>query len=449
MANHTRMEVDSFGSITLPATTLYGIHTYRAINNLSFSQKLLRFYPAYISALVEVKKTAALTNRDAQIIPKEFVEPILSACNDILKGTHHEYFQIDLLHGGGGFATNMNINEVISNLANLKLGGEIGRYSPIHPIDHVNASQSTSDVCHTASRIALIRMFHPLQRDIEKTIHTLHAKAVEFAEVTTVARTCLQDAMQVKLGETFSGYEAMLTRRLCSLIEAVNKLYDINLGGTVIGSGVGAPKRYRELVVANLREVTQMPLQHRQNLFDAAQNIDDIAEVSSQLRLMAACLMKLAKDLRLLSSGPEAGLGEILLPAVQAGSSFFPGKVNPVIPETLIQCCFQIIGIDEIVQETLKHGELNLNVFEGAAITNLFDGLNMLQRALCTFRENGLKELRANHQRCEEFANSFVPKLVSLKEKYGYSAVATLMKEKGREEIRRCFQGGDYIDKID
>jgi aspartate ammonia-lyase len=442
-----RMEEDSFGSMALPVDALYGINTYRAIENLSFSDKILQGYPEYISALVVVKKAAAKANMEAMVLSEKIGNAIISACDELLAGGYHQHFLIDMLHGGGGIATNMNINEVISNLTNKKLGSAIGDYSPVHPIDHVNASQSTSDVCHTASRIALIKSFKPLQNEIEAVIGSLAEKIADFGEITTISRTCLQDAMRVKLGETFSGYEAMLKRRLDSVNEAVEKLHQINLGGTVIGSGIGAPKEYRDVVVQKLCEASNLRLYHRENLFDAAQNIDDIANVSTQLRLLASGLIKLAKDLRLLSSGPEAGFSEIVLPSVQAGSSFFPGKVNPVIPETLIQCCFQIIGIDQTVQAALEHGELNLNVFEGAAVTNSFDAMNMLEKALRTFRKNCLNGIKANLERCEELSNSYIPLVVELKEILGYSVTSSMIKEKGKEGIKKYFNGGVEIDK--
>ncbi|MDQ7862618.1 lyase family protein [Peribacillus frigoritolerans] len=246
----------------------------------------------------------------------------------------------------------------------------------------MNASQSTSDVCHTAIRMAIISSFQSLRQEINDLIEKVAYKASEFGDITTISRTCLQDAMRVRLGDKFSGYAAMLERRLKHMEKAVAQLHAINLGGTVIGSGVGASDSYRDVIVRKLSEASGLLLHHRENLFDAAQNMDDLADVSSELKQLASCLIKFAKDLRLLSSGPEAGFGEIVLPAVQAGSSFFPGKINPVIPETLIQCCFQVLGCDRVVQAALEHGELDLNVFEGAAGVNILDAMNMLSSML-------------------------------------------------------------------
>ncbi|WP_419954701.1 lyase family protein [Neobacillus niacini] len=437
-----REEEDQFGTIVISEEALYGIQTVRTLQNLSFSGRTLSQYPTYIESLALVKKAAALANQEAGVFDGQIGNAIIDACDSLIKGDHREQFPIDILHGGGGIGTNMNVNEVIANLANESLGHPIGSYTPVHPAEHVNASQSTSDVCHTAIRLAILKSFHPLFAALDQLVEVIKAKEGEFQDVTTIARTCLQDGMRVQLGKTFSGYCQVIKRRLLSLEEAVTKLHSINLGGTVIGSGVGAPKAYRNTVVSKLCEVSGFELSHRDNLYDAAQNIDDLARVSSEIRILASCLLKFAKDLRLLSSGPEAGFAEIQLPAVQAGSSFFPGKVNPVIPETLVQCCFQVIGCDHVVQTTLEHGELGLNVFEGAAGANILDAMVMLEKALTTFTEKCIKGTEANRERCEVLANSFIPVVVELKEKIGYTATARLVKEKGKEEIKNMIQNG-------
>jgi aspartate ammonia-lyase len=437
-----RKETDQFGTVEIPDQALYGIQTVRTIQNLSFSNRKLSEYPAYIESLATVKKAAALANQEAKVLDMQIGNAIIHSCDLLIKGNHHEQFAVDILHGGGGIGTNMNMNEVIANLANESLGNVRGRYSPIHPVEHVNASQSTSDVCHTAIRMAILKRFQSLHTVLEKLSTTLQVKADEFAEVPTIARTCLQDGLRTRLGDTFSGYFQVIKRRLASLEEAAKKIHAVNLGGTVIGSGAGASEAYRNNVLSKLCDVSGMELSHRENLYDAAQNIDDLAGFSAELRLLASCLLKLAKDLRLLSSGPEAGFGEIQLPAVQAGSSFFPGKVNPVIPETLIQCCFQVIGCDSVVQATLEHGELGLNVFEGAAGANILESMGMLENALITFTEQCINGIEANRERCEELANSFIPVVAELKEKIGYTAAARLVKDKSKEEIKTIFLNG-------
>lgn len=442
-----RIEADLIGNLEIPHDALYGINTMRTVNNLTFSGRTLNQYPSLINALVIVKKAAAKANLEAGLISEKISNAICLSCEQIIEGAYHDQFIVDVLHGGGGIGFNMNINEVICNLANEKLDSPRGTYSPIHPVDHVNASQSTSDVCHTAMRMAIIKSFQPLSNKLDSIIAELEKKAREFQPYTTITRTCLQDGVRAQMGEIFSGYVTVMMRRKQNLIHAVKQLYQINLGGTVIGSGVGAQKEYRNVVLEKLCQESNMNFSHRDNLFDAAQNMDDLAQVSSELRLLATCLIKIAKDFRLLSSGPEAGFAEIQLPSVQAGSSFFPGKINPIIPETMIQCCFQVLAFDRAVQAVLEHGELDLNVFECSAGINILDAINMLEKAIALFVENCVSGILVNQERCRELSNGFIPTIVELKEKLGYSTVSKLIKEKSKEEVKQLLHsGGDIND---
>ncbi|WP_051404995.1 lyase family protein [Bacillus cihuensis] len=426
----------------IPKDALYGIQTMRTVQNLSFSGQLLKNYPEYIVSLAMVKKAATLANQEAGILAPSIGTAILNACDQIIQGNYHDHFIVDIFHGGGGIGTNMNVNEVLANLANESLEGTLGVYTPVHPVEHVNASQSTSDVCHTSIRLAIVRCFERLDHMLTKMHATIEKKSQEFMSVTTISRTCLQDAMRIRLGDAFSGYASVLKRRHISLRESVMSLLTINLGATVIGNGVGASEKYKEVVIEKLRDVSNMDVSKRDNLFDAAQNIDDLAHMSKELSLLATSLIKVAKDLRLLSSGPEAGFSEITLPSVQAGSSFFPGKVNPVIPETMIQSCFQVLGCDRIVQAALEHGELDLNIFEGMAGANIMNGLYMLTNTSHSFTELCLKDIAPNEERCTELSNTFIPVIVELKEQMGYSAVSKLIKEQDRESIKNLLNNG-------
>ncbi|WP_257144047.1 lyase family protein [Bacillus sp. AFS002410] len=437
-----RKEVDSFGTVEISNQFLYGVQTVRAVQNLSFSGKTLSQYPKYIESLAIVKKAAAITNIETGAIDESIGSFILQACDELISGRHFDQFPVDILHGGGGIGTNMNINEVIANIANELNEGMRGTYSPIHPNDDVNASQSTSDVCHTAMRLAIMKEFEQLNLVLSEVQTTIEKMVDSFIEITTISRTCLQDAMRIQLGDFISGYAAMLSRRQQLLKQSVIELKKVNLGGTVIGTGTGASTMYQDLVIHNLSKVAGFQLQKRENLIDAAQNIDDLANVSNQLTLLATCLIKMGKDLRLLSSGPEAGFSEIILPSVMAGSSFFPGKVNPVIPETLIQSCFQVLGCDRVVQAALEHGELNLNIFEGVAGANIIDAIKMLEKALNLFNEKCLEGIKVNKEKCKEYANSLIPSVVELKEKHGYSFVSKLMKEKGKNSVKELLNGG-------
>ncbi|MFM1651330.1 lyase family protein [Brevibacillus sp. B_LB10_24] len=431
-----RTETDLIGPMAVADEALYGINTLRTVENMSFSGRKLADYPEYIRAMAQVKKAAAIANCQAGLLAELHCEVIGQVCDQLIAGDYQGQFVVDMFHGGGGIGSNMNINEVIANLVNERLGGMRGQYAPIHPTEQVNASQSTADVCHTAMRLAILDVSKSVEVQLERVINTFLRKAEAFRSIPTIARTCLQDGISISLGDSFSGYVAVLTRRLAGLRSSVSGLSSVNLGGTVVGSGTGASQTYREHVMPALCRVVGKELKLRPNLYDAAQNLDDLGEVAGQLALLAGCLIKIAKDLRLLSSGPEAGFAEISLPAVQAGSSFFPGKVNPVIPEMLIQCCFQVIGASRAVEAAIEHGELQLNIWEGMAGSNILDSLKMLAAALNLFHDKCLAGLVANEERCRELAASLIPAVVELKETYGYAQVSAWMKEMSHEEIK-------------
>ena len=401
----TRIERDSLGERAVPADALYGIQTLRAVENLGFSGRLLADYPDYIRALAMVKKAAARANRDARVIDGRRLDAIERACDALMSGEHRAHFPIDMLAGGGSIAVNMNVNEVIANLAGEHLGGARGTYQSVHPKAHVNASQSTADVCHTAIRMTALSRWRGLRRTLTRFVAAFRVKGEELRPVITISRTCLQDASRVSLGELFGAHAEAIARRTDELSRSVRALTQINLGGTAIGSGSGAPAIYRRTILKRLNELAGQKFTLRRNLYDAAQNMDDLAAVSAQIGMLAEVLIKIAQDLRLLASGPEGGFGEIILPAVQEGSSFFPGKINPVIPETMLQCCFQVLGCERAARLALERGELNLNIFEGAAAANIFDAIEMMDRSLALFAERCVRGIAANRKRCRELAS--------------------------------------------
>ncbi|MBF0707935.1 MULTISPECIES: lyase family protein [Bacillaceae] len=439
-----RYEQDEFGTVKIPSEALYGIQTVRSTANLSFSEKKLTDYPDYVKALSIVKKAATLANGEAGVLPKRIQDAIVTACDELISGKHVEHFPVDPYHGGGGIGSNMNVNEVVSNRANQILGYEIGSYEEVQPNDHVNASQSTSDVCHTAIRLTIARQLEKLLAVVKSLQQSIREKANEWSDVMTISRTCLQDGMRVPLGDSMSGVEALLDRRMESLQKATEQMDRINLGGTVIGSGIGASEGYRKNILHYLRETTSRNVMYRDNLFDAAQHLDDLGDVSNELRQLASGLIKFGKDLRIRASGPETGFGELSLPAVQAGSSFFPGKVNPVIPETLIQCCFKVLGCDRTVQAALEHGELDLNVFEGVAGMAIIDAIQMLTNVLPVFEERCVKGIRVNEATCRDYANTTIPLVVDLKERFGYEAVSNAMKTDGKDGLLQLQANGGY-----
>jgi aspartate ammonia-lyase len=299
----------------------------------------------------------------------------------------------------------MNVAEVIANVASEALGGRRGEYVPIHPKRHVNASQSTADVCHTALRLALLERSAVLLAALEALAETSETKVHEFRHVATLARTCLQDAMPTTLALLFVGHAALIRRRTRELRQSLEAIHQVALGGTVIGSGEGAPLRYRERVVPLLAVRAGVDLRPHPSPCDLLQNGDDVGSVSAQLALLAHALGKVAQDLRLLGSGPRGGFGELALPHVQEGSSFFADKANPLVAETLLQASFQVLGCDRAVQAALEHGELHLHVFDGLAALNVLDALELLSNAVTRFDEGCLRGLVANEARCRELAS--------------------------------------------
>jgi aspartate ammonia-lyase len=404
-----RIESDRFGEVSLPSTCLYGVGTARCLENLSFSRSPLSDYPDFLAALLTVKRACAAANLASGLLTESIHRAIESACINLANHDQRCHFPVDMLHGGGGIAFNVNLNEVIANSANVQFGRLPGEFSPVHPTKHVNLSQSTADVCHTGVRLAIIKASLRLDNALKRLSKTLCLKKVEFLPIKTLARTCLQDALVVPLGETFGAFDAVIERRRKELCNSINKLERVNLGGTVIGSGDGASQTYRAVVIGILSDYSSVSFGTRENLFDAAQNSDDIGNVSAQLRLLAQSLIKICKDLRLLSSGPNGGFGEITLPALQEGSSFFHLKVNPVVPETVIQACMQVLGADTAVQAALEHCELNLNIFEPAMAKNMLDAIDMMATSITLLSDKCISGISANKERCTQLAEQSHP----------------------------------------
>jgi len=400
-----RVERDTLGELALPSDALYGIHTARALQNLSVSRRPLGSCAPYARALGVVKGAAAQANAEAGALAPELAQAIHLAAGGLSSGEFDHALVADLLGGGGSIAVHMNVAEVIANVASESLGGRRGQYVPVHPKQHVNASQSTADVCHTALRLAILEQSRILLSTLEALARTIDAKLGELGHVPTLARTCLQDALPTTLALLFVGHAALVRRRATELAHSLEALQAVTLGGTVIGSGEGAPARYRDRVVPLLAARAGVELSRHPSPCDALQNGDDVAALSGKLALLAHGLVKIAQDLRLLGSGPRGGMGELVLPHVQEGSSFFGDKSNPVVPETLLQCCFQVLGCDHAVQAALEHGELHLNVFDGLAALNVLDALELLSNAVLRFDQGCMRGLAANEARCRELAS--------------------------------------------
>lgn len=446
-----RTESDLLGAVEVPAHAIYGAHTQRAVGNFPTpSAKTIGDYPAMVESLVQVKLAACHANRRLGVLDDTLADVIVRACHKVLDDGLYDAFPIHYLHGGGGTSANMNANEVVANLANLELKGKLGTYNPVHPNDHVNCNQSTNDVYPTACRMSIIASYPRLDAALQQLHQTLVARADELRQYTRIARTCLQDAVDISFGDMLDGYAAFVcrTRQQCSA--AVQVLYTVNIGGTIVGRSQDVTEGYRDCVLECLCAVTgDAGYQLADNFFDAAQNADDMASVSAQLAITARGLIKIAQDFRLISSGPEAGFDEIVLPAVQAGSSIMPGKVNPVIPEFLIQACFQSIGNDAACQTAFAMAELDLNIWESTMVFSILDSIRSLSTAVTVFDEKCMRGFTIDQKVNERNADSIIPLLTRLMHQHGYSKISEICKQAGNDipTLRALLNRQGFISK--
>ncbi|EKS29683.1 aspartate ammonia-lyase [Afipia felis] len=395
-----RTEVDFLGEMHLPADTLYGIQTARARENFPITGIPLSQFPVLVNALVMVKKACVLTNRDLDSIDSVRANAIAAACDSILSGAHHEAFVVDMIQGGAGTSTNMNVNEVIANLALNLLERPLGDYRHVHPNDHVNLSQSTNDVYPTAIRLAVLAQCAPLIEAQARLHQTLESKAQDFSTVLKVGRTQLQDAVPMTLGMEFATFAATIKGDIAYVTQQSELLKTVNLGGTAIGTGINAPAGYSELAVDRLSEISGFDLSVAPNLIEATSDVSALVAFSSALKQTAIKLSKICNDLRLLSSGPRAGLGEIRLPAMQPGSSIMPGKVNPVIPEVVNQVAYQVIGNDLTIALAAEAGQLQLNAMEPIMVFNILQSMRIMTQAIKVLTDRCVAGIEANIERC-------------------------------------------------
>ncbi|HOP73979.1 MAG TPA: aspartate ammonia-lyase [Bacillota bacterium] len=422
-----RTEHDLLGERQIPADAYYGIHSLRARENFDLSGRC--WHPELIRAMAEVKKAAALANEAAGILDASLVKAIVTACDEIIAGRWHDQFITDVLQGGAGTSVNMNTNEVIANRAIELLGGQKGDYQLVNPLDHVNLSQSTNDVFPTAVRIAALRLLKPVSEGFAQLQEALQEKEEEFAGFIKMGRTELQDALPVMLGQEFGAYAQAVARDRWRIYKAEERLRQINLGGTAVGTGLNAAPGYLYRVMDELRQITGLGLARSEYLMDATQNQDVLVEVSGMLKAAAVNLAKIANDLRWMASGPRAGLGEIQLPPVQAGSSIMPGKVNPVIPEAVRQAAFQVIANDLAVTMGAHAGEFELNPMLPLIADNLFNSLELLAKAVTLFVKRCITGITANPERCKEILEESTVYATALSPYLGYQGAALLAQQ--------------------
>ena len=432
-----RVEKDSIGTKDVPENVYYGVQSLCAAENFHITG--LNMHPEIINSLAYIKKAAAITNCEAGLLDKRRTQAIVQACDEILEGKFREDFIVDPIQGGAGTSLNMNANEVIANRAIEILGGKKGDYSVVNPNDHVNCGQSTNDVIPTAGKMTSLRLLKKLKKQLLRLHSALEQKADEFDGVIKMGRTQLQDAVPIRLGQEFKAYSVAILRDLNRMDKAMDEMRTLNMGGTAVGTGLNADESYLRRIVPNLSEISGMDLVQAYDLIDATQNLDSFVAVSGAVKACAVTLSKIANDLRLMSSGPRAGFGEINLPAKQNGSSIMPGKVNPVIPEVVNQVAFNAIGNDMTITMAAEAGQLELNAFEPIIFYCLFQSIDTIAYAVNTFVDNCVIGITANETRCRYFVENSVGIITAICPYVGYQKAAEIAKEaiKTGESVRK------------
>ena len=424
----TRREHDFLGELDIPATAYWGVHSARAIDNFPISGQTVAHMPELVRALAFVKKAAAQANAELGVIDATRAAAIIRACDDLIGGALHEQFVVDVIQGGAGTSTNMNANEVIANRALEHMGHAKGDYAALHPNDHVNASQSTNDVYPTALRLAAWFGIEGLLAAMAGLRGAFEAKAHEFRSVLKIGRTQLQDAVPMTLGQEFLAFAIMIREDEQRLREARALITEVNLGATAIGTGINAPAGYAEIVIPLLARVSGVPVVQAENLVEATQDTGAFVQLSGVLKRVACKLSKVCNDLRLLSSGPQAGFGDIRLPPRQAGSSIMPGKVNPVIPEVMNQVAFEVIGNDVTITMASEAGQLQLNAFEPIMGYAIHKSVRHLTNACKTLQVNCVQGIEANHALLAKRVAESVTLVTALNPIIGYEKAALIAK---------------------
>ncbi|NQD66608.1 aspartate ammonia-lyase [Bacillus haikouensis] len=440
-ANGYRIEKDFLGQKEVPEHVYYGIQTLRAVENFPITG--YKIHKEMIDALAVVKKAAALANMETTRLYEGIGQAIVQATDEILEGKLHEYFIVDPIQGGAGTSINMNANEVIANRALELLSHHKGEYGKVSPNSHVNMAQSTNDVFPTVIHISTLKLLDKLVITMEDMLNVFKKKAQEFDSVIKMGRTHLQDAVPVRLGQEFEAYSRVVERDIKRIGRTREHLYEVNMGATAVGTGLNADPLYIRSVVKHLAEISGLPLTGAEHLVDATQNTDAYTEVSSALKVCMTNMSKIANDLRLMASGPRAGLGEISLPSRQPGSSIMPGKVNPVMPELINQVAFQVMGNDQTISLASEAGQLELNVMEPVLVFNLLQSISIMNNAFKSFTDNCLSGIEANETRMKEYVENSVGIITAVNPHLGYEVVSRIAREailKGKSVRELCLE---------
>ncbi len=424
---NTRIEKDSLGTLEVPTDSYYGVQTARAVDNFRISGQ--KAHPDFIWATAAIKKAAIIANMELGMIKPEVGKAILQAAEEIMAGQWRDQFVVDVYQAGAGTSHHMNANEVIANRAIEILGGQRGQYSLVHPNDHVNFGQSTNDIFPTAMRVAILKSLPRLLASLEKLSQALASRSIEFADIIKSGRTHLQDAVPVTLGQEFGAYAIAIAKASASIAAATEDLKELGIGGSATGTGLNTHPHYRFRVAEVLSELLQTKLRVNENLFEAMQSMRPFAAFSGSLRELALELIRIANDLRLLSSGPNTGLDEIVLPPVQPGSSIMPGKVNPVMAEMLDMVCFQVIGNDTAVAMAAQAGQLELNVMMPVIIHNILHSMEILTNSIKVFTERCVTGIQANREKCRNYFSRSLGLATVLNALIGYDRAAMVMKD--------------------
>ena len=423
----SRMEHDSIGALNVPAEAYYGVQSMRAATNFQITHRPL--HPVLIDSIVMVKKAAAITNEKSGKLDQQIAQAIIKACDEILDGNLRDQFIVDAIQGGAGTSANMNANEVIANRAIEILGGTKGDYSIVHPNDHLNMSQSTNDVIPTAGKITVLKLLPQTIKELEKLEKAMEEKEAEFDDILKMGRTQLQDAVPMRLGQSFGAFAHVLKRDIKRLKNVMDEMKVLNIGATAIGTAINVDPYYLANISYELSKVAGISLKQADDLIDATQNLDGFVSVSGVLKTCAVDISKISNDLRLMSSGPRTGLSEINLPARQNGSSIMPGKINPVIPEVVSQVAYLIIGHDYTITMAAEAGQLELNAFEPVLFHYLFESIDTLKEAAATLTKHCITGITANKGQCEEYIEKSVGISTALCPYIGYAKSAEIAKK--------------------
>ncbi|EKP4839949.1 aspartate ammonia-lyase [Campylobacter upsaliensis] len=451
----TRKEHDFIGELEIADDVYYGVQTFRALENFHISGRSLKNYPFFIKAFAQVKKAAALANKEVGVLDADKADALAKACDRLIAGEFLDQFVVDMIQGGAGTSTNMNVNEVLTNIALESMGHKKGEYQYLHPNDHTNLGQSTNDTYPSSIKVATHAKLGDLLKAMEELKNDLEAKAKEYKDMIKMGRTELEDAVPTTLGNTFNAFASYIKSDIAKLTKAREAMTVLNLGATAIGTGINCHPDYKNVVEKKLKEITGVNFTPAEDLIAATQDTADFVYVSGCLKTAAVRLSKIANDLRLMNSGPRCGLGEITLPAMQPGSSIMPGKVNPVICEVVGEACYEVIGNDVTIMLCSERGEFELNAFEPGIAYGLFNSLILLENAMKTLANKAIKGLKANPEACKKLVLNSIGIVTAFNPVLGYEKSASMAKEAlqtGKAVGDICLERGylskEEIDKI-